>query len=209
METVEYIKKFPTKTFRRGELIIGQGDGIDCLLAVRTGFIKVTSINSAGVERIVWIAGRYDLIPVEQLFAQRAVARFFYTALTDGEYYCVDKASFLEQARSNPLLMTEVARGMADHYDDLMSHLTAVEATTVRESLLRALCYIADRLSGEAEVDLHTLGFRLTHQDFAAIVGATRETVTLELLKLRNDKLIQYDKARFIVYVDKIKHTLE
>lgn len=209
MDSAEYIRQSPIKSFRRGEVIVSAGDAIESLFAVREGFVKVVSISDSGVERIVWIAGRYDIVPAEQLFSLHARARFFYIAMCDGSYYSVDKADFLHKARHTPSMMEDIARGMSEHHDDVMGHLKAAEATTVRERLLRTLCYITKRFSAEAEVDLCQQGFRITHQELAAMIGATRETTSLELLKLRKNKLIRYDTACFVVYVDKINQLLD
>lgn len=209
MNSAEYIRQSPIKSFRRGEVLVSAGDVIGMLFAVREGFVKVVSISNSGVERIVWIAGRYDIAPAEQLFTQHAKATFFYIAMSDGSYYNVDKAAFLQQARKTPSLMEDIARGMSEHHDDVMGHLKAAEATTVKERLLRTLCYIAKRFSAEAEVDLCQKGFRITHQELATMIGATRETTSLELLKLRKSKFIQYDATCFIVHVDKINQLLD
>lgn len=209
MESATYIRQSPIKTFQRGEVLLGAGDTIGSLLALREGFVKVVSISDSGVERIVWIAGRYDIVPDEQLFSRQAQAQFFYIAMTDGSYYSVDKDDFLQMARRTPALMEDIARGMSEHHDDIMGHLKAVEATTVRERLLRTVCYIAKRFSADGEVDLYQQGFRITHQELAAMIGATRETTSLELSKLRKNKLVHYNAHTFIVYVAKIQSLLD
>lgn len=199
MNTVEYIKSFPLKKFSRGELILQKGDSLTRLLAVRTGFIKVTAISSDGSERLVWIAGRYDIAPTEQLFSKFATANFFYTALTNGSYYDVDKDDFLKTAAANPNMMTEIARTMSMHYDDLLQRIDAVDTATVKERLLRTLHYLAQRLSADDAVNLYEYGLRLTHQDLAGMVGSTRETTSLMLGELRNEGLIDYNRRQFIV----------
>ena len=209
MDSVEYIQKFPTKQFKRGEVLLASGDLISSMMAVRQGFVKVVSISESGKESILWIAGRYDIIPTEQLFVRQATARFFYIALTDGDCYYVDKLAFLHDAQDNPSLMTNIARGMSEHYDDLMHHLTAVEATSVRERIMRTLCYLANRFSADSCVDLYQQGFRLTHQELATTVGTTRETTSLELSKLRKAGLVDYNRTQFIVNVDAIRAQLD
>lgn len=178
-------------------------------MAIREGFVKITSISNSGAERLLWIAGRYDIVPTEQLFSKNAKVRYFYTALTKGSYYAVNKKDFLATAKTNPDLMIEIARGMSTHYDDFLEHIDAVDTATVKERLLRTLCYLSERLSGNAVVDLYAEGLRLTHQDFAAMIGSTRETTSLTLNELRQDGLISYSRKKFVVYVDDISEALE
>lgn len=209
MDTVEYVRQFPLRTFKRSEALLQKGDSLDHIMAIRDGFVKITSISDTGVERLLWIAGRYDVAPTEQLFSNNASVRYFYTALTDGTYYAVDKKSFVDKAHETPALMTEIAKSMSTHYDDFLERIDAVDTATVKERLLRTICYLAERLSGGGAVDLYAAGLRLTHQDFAAMIGSTRETTSLTLNEIRHDGLIDYNRKQFIVHVDEIKELLE
>ncbi len=209
MSTVEYVQQFPLKTFQRSEVLLQKGDSLEYIMAIRDGFVKITSISDTGVERLLWIAGRYDIVPTEQLFSKNAKVRYFYTALTKGTYYAVDKKDFLKTATETPSLMIEIARGMSTHYDDFLEHIDAVDTATVKERLLRTLCYLSERLSGNSIVDLYAEGLHLTHQDFAAMIGSTRETTSLTLNELRQSGLIEYDRKRFVVYVERIMEVVE
>lgn len=209
MNTVEYVQQFPLRTFQRSEALLQKGDSLDHIMAIRDGFVKITSISDTGVERLLWIAGRYDVAPTEQLFSNSANVRYFYTALTDGSYYAVDKKDFVNKALETPQLMTEIAKSMSAHYDDFLERIDAVDTATVKERLLRTLSYLAERLSGGGEVDLYAAGLRLTHQDFAAMISSTRETTSLTLNEIRADGLIDYNRKQFIVHVDQIKDLLE
>jgi len=205
MDYVDYIKNYPLKSFTRGETLLQKGEAIRFLMALRTGFVKITSISDEGVERLLWIAGRYDLVPIEKLFAKQGNVHFFYTALTDGTYYQIDKQAFIEKAFEAPALMAQIARGMSDHHDDLLQHIDALDTSSVKEKLLLTLLYVAARLSSEDDVDLIAHGLRLTHADFANLIGSTRETTSLELLKLRKEGYVTYSRTSFVVHTDKIR----
>lgn len=209
MNTVEYVQQFPVKEFQAGELLLQEGDDATCLMAIREGFVKITAISDAGIERLLWIAGRYDVTPVERLFSKNTIVRYFYTALTSGSYYAVDKATFLATAFTHPELMTEIARGMSSHYDDLLDRINTIDTATVEERLVRTLCYLAERFSSADTIDLYKQGLRLTHQDLASMIGSTRETVSLILNQLRREGVIEYGKRRFVVTPGKLMKRIE
>lgn len=208
MDLVNYIKNFPLKDFHHGEVLVQKGDAGTHLMIIRDGFIKVSSISSNGMERLVWIAGRYDIAPTEQLFSKHGEMRFFYTALTDGSFYEIDKSALLKLADDQPTVMSEIAKGMASHYDDFLQRVDAVGTATVKERLTRTLCYLAERLSADSHVDLYEYGLKLSHHDLAAMVGSTRETTSLMLAELRKEKLIHYSRQKLTIYVDKLKAVL-
>lgn len=198
---MQYIKSFPIKNFKRGEVLLKKGDSISTLMAIRSGYVKVTSIADTGFERLTWIAGRYDIAPTEQLFTKQGESRFYYTALTDGEYYSVDKKDFLEKAFNEPKLMTDIARTMSSHYDDSLQRVDAIESVSVKARLKQTLLYLAQRLSSDTEVNIYEYGLRLTHYDLSCMIGSTRETTSLLLSELRNEEIIKYTRASFIVNV--------
>lgn len=206
MDPVNFIKQFPVVDFKKGEVLLSEGQSSEVLFAIRTGFVKVTSIDDDGSERLLWIEGRYDTVPTEKFFSLRDTIQFYYTALSDGTYYNVDKKAFLKYAETNNQLMAEIAVNMSHHYDDLLQRIQSIEQASVRKKIMATLCYLAEKLSARDTVDLVENGLRLTHSDLAGLVGSTRETVSLELNKLKDEGFIAYDKAQFIVYVSKIKN---
>ncbi len=205
MEVLEFIRQFPMKSFTKGETILSEGHPLSSIYAVRTGFIKVTSLSESGNERLLWIAGPSNMVPAEQLFAVSGSLRFFYTALSDCEVYKVDKVQFVEYTKNTPVLMAEIARRMSSHYDDLLMRVDTVGQVNVRYKLIYALCHLAKRFSDNDIVDIHQLGLVLTHQDMSEMVGSTRETTSLELRKLMLLGGITYDRNQFIINVPELE----
>jgi CRP/FNR family transcriptional regulator len=201
MDIVDYVKNCPIKRLAKGEVVLSEGDVSDTLYALRSGFIKVTSLDDEGNERMLWIAGRYDIVPTERLFSRHSPLQFFYTALADSEVYQINKADFLSNAKSDVTLMSEIATSMSSHYDDLLSRVNSIGQTSVQEKLYATLQYVAKRFSAEQSVDLYKLGLHLTHKDLAEMIGSTRETTSLELQKLRQSGYIDYSRDHFIVHV--------
>lgn len=203
MDVINFVKKYPVKSFTKGEALLSEGSISDTLLAIRTGYVKVTSIDDEGNERMLWIAGRYDIVPTERLFSQHSPLQFFYTALTDGELFQIKKSDFLLKAKEDVTLMAEIATSMSGHYDDLLSRINTIGQASIRDKLIATLHYVAQRFSADQSVDLYQLGLHLTHKDLADMIGSTRETTSLELQKLRTAGMIEYDRTRFVVHTDK------
>lgn len=205
MDSIQFIKQFPIVTFKKGEVLLSEGQSSASLFAIRTGFVKVWSLDESGVENLLWIEGRYDTVPTEKFFSLNDSVEFYYTALSDGSYYDVNKKAFLDFAYENQGLMQEIAVNLSSHYDDLLLRIHSVEQASVRKKIASTLHYLAEKLSASDTVDFIEAGLRLTHSDIAALVGSTRETVSLELNKLKESGAIDYDKTKFIVYVEKLK----
>jgi CRP/FNR family cyclic AMP-dependent transcriptional regulator len=198
------IKQFPLRSFQKGASILQAGQPADTLYAIRNGFAKIDSLSNNGNQQLIWIAGRYDIIPTESLFRKHGELLFYYSALTELEAYEIPKTAFLEMSEQNPLFIKEIAQSMSGHYDDLLVRLRSVEQSTVREKLIYTLHYIGSRFSGDSVVRLSELGLHISHQDIARMIGATRETTAIELKQLKDAGLIDYSRTEFIIYTDKL-----
>lgn len=209
MTTAEYIRQYPIKEFRKGEILLHGGEPSSVLLAVRSGFIKIVSYSNDGGVNFLWITGKYDIVPTEHLFLLARPLEFFYVALTDVSVYKVSKTDYLRDVRTNTALLTDTAIGMSTHYDDLLARISAMEQPSVKKRLLATLCHIAERFSVNESVDLAELGLILTHQDLAEMINSTRETTTLELQKLRHDNCIEYSRSAFTVHLARCRILLD
>jgi len=204
MDIIEYIKSFPMITFSKGEVLLSAEEETDRLLVVREGMVKVSSIDEVGNERLLWIAGRYDVVPTERLFSPTTSTQYFYTAYCDGNAYTVDKKDFLEKATKDANIMYQIARGLSEHHDDLLSRLNSLEQPNLRAKILFMLDAICTKFSGAGVVHLHEIGLNLTHQDIADMVDASRESTSIELKKLHDERFVKYSRSSFTVFAKRI-----
>lgn len=123
--------------------------------------------------------------------------------------YCIKKSEFLDHAKKNADVMFQIARGLSEHYDDMLGRINAVEQSDLRSKILYVLHNLCERLDGSSVVQLDDLGLHVTHQDIADMIGSTRESASIELKKLRDQKLIDYTRSSFTIYFDKICKELE
>jgi CRP/FNR family transcriptional regulator len=199
MESARFIRQHPIRAFTKGEILFGEAETPQTILALRQGFVKVTSLDEDGNQRLLWIAGRYDVVPTEELFTSSPIS-FFYTALSDGSAYEINKQDFIIAAKTDLAFMSDVALTMSHHYDDLLHRIDTVEQTTIRAKLIATLEYLAKRFGTGGSIDLYTIGLELTQQDFAEMIGSTRETTSVELHKLREEGVIDYGRSHFVIF---------
>lgn len=200
MDNIDFVKRFPVRKFSKGEILFSEGDVATTLLAVQSGYVKISALSADGDQSLLWIAGRYDVVPTERMFSTSGTLNYFYTALSDGAAYQVDKAAFLRHAYDSPSLMAEIARGISQHHDELLERLQGNGHLTVRERLVSVLGYITRHFSSDQTVDLYELGLRLTHQDLADMIGTTRETTSLALRALKQEGVVDYSRHHFTIH---------
>ncbi len=208
MDIITFVKSFPVRQFSKGETLVASGEPNGTLFAIREGFIKVSALDDAGRQKLLWIAGRYDIVPVEQLFSKRPV-NYYYSGFTDGNAFVMDKTKLMDHIVEQPDVLLEIAHGLSEHYDDLLGRMNAVEQSDIRSKLLHVMHNICVKFSSSDMPALHEMGLNLTHQDLADMIGSTREAVSLEMAKLRDDKLVDYSRSTFIVNKKAIEEQIE
>jgi CRP-like cAMP-binding protein len=208
-DILDFIRRQPTKRFLKGETILRQGEEPEVLYGVRSGFIKAYDIASDGSEQLIWLAKRADVVPLEWLFAQDKTTPYFYAAFTDVEVYLIDKGALLENLKDNNEAMMMVVEAITGKYAHVMSHLNAAQKPRARDKIMYLLQFIAARFSHNEGGGVDKVEVPLTHQDFANLVGLARETTTLELKKLKEQGLVDYDKNHFYIRSEKLADAME
>lgn len=204
MGLIEYVKTLPVRNFGKDELLLASGDASDTFFAVRDGFIKATTTDDNGRQRLLWIAGRYDIIPLERFFT-RKILQYDYVGYSEGSAYVISKDALLAMIKENPSAAIEIARGLSEHFDDVSERLSAIGKADVKSKLLHTLYNLSLKFSSADVVELHSVGLNLTHQDLADMIGASREVVSVEISKARAEGYVDYSRSTFTVNVTKIR----
>ncbi len=204
----DFLAKHPVKKYDSGQIILMQGEVAHSLNAIKSGYVKGYDISKDGMEQLVWFGAPGHILPLPWAFSLKRVNPFFFSAFTEVELYAVDLGEFLDFLESTPAASFEMNRRMARWYFDLLQRLQAAEKPKASEKLVYTLGFLSERFSrqvGEKRVEVNV---PLTHQDLANLVGLTRETITIELRKLKKQGYIDYSKSHFIIYPDKL-HELQ
>lgn len=204
MDIIDFVKAFPMRKFTKDELLLASGDPSDTFFAVRDGFIKATTTDDSGRKRLLWVAGRYDIIPLERFFTHK-ILQYDYVGHGEGSAYVIQKKDLHRLIKERPQIAVEIAHGLSEHFDDVSERLSAVGQADVRSKLLHMLYNLAVKFSSADLVELHAVGLNLTHQDLADMVGASREVVSVELNKARKAGYINYSRSTFSIDVAKIR----
>lgn len=206
---LEFIRSQPVKRFIKGETLLQQGKEPPALFAVRKGFIKAYDLASDGSEQLVWLSKKGDILPLEWLFAQDKRSPYFYAAFTDVEVYVIDKGKFLDYLRENDKALLAMIIAISDKYRHIMSHLKAAQKPRARDKVLHLLSFIAARFSNRKSPSVEHVEVPFTHQDLANLVGLARETTTLELKKLKEQGVVDYEKNNFYINTKRLHDAIK
>ena len=182
------------RVYGPGDAIYREGEYGDALYVVVSGVLKLFRPYSGSKEATLRLLRDWDIFG-HIAFAGETKQRAYAEAVTECTVTKVPKV-FVERAvrqesRVAFKMMTLLELRLVQ-YEELVKCLLPRE-TEVR---LANLLPILSQKFGESDGSTITISLRLTHQDLAAMVASTRESVTKVLNEMRNRGIIEIEGGR-------------
>ena len=203
-----FLSRYHTRKIRHDQTLLYQGEVPPMAYMIKEGIIKTYNINSAGESKIITFNMAGEFIPTAWIFGKSPVSLFYYDALTDCELYAIPKEDLWKFIHSDQKILEQALTVYSSLYISATMHIHALEQSKAGEKLLYTLQHLAMRFGKPKKEGVVELTLKLTHQDLASIIGLTRETIAVELNKLKKQKVVSYRQQKYIVHVDKILQQL-
>ncbi len=190
-----FLDRHQVRKFKKGEIIIFQGESPRHAFAVKSGTVKAYNLSVNGDEKPVAFYPADNVFPATWIYSKVPSAIYYYEAFTpEVEVYMIDRTEYVNFIKKSPeLLYQEMDRLLSDQLGGSI-RLNALQHSRASDKLVYTLHYLAlshgkPLNNGNVEITLD-----LTHQDFANLTGLTRETAATELNKLKKQSIINYGK---------------
>ncbi|MRG92882.1 Crp/Fnr family transcriptional regulator [Polyangium spumosum] len=179
----------------RRQRITQQGQPAHALYLLGKGRVKLERARSGHVFPVAH-RGPGDLVGEAALTGDVAPE---HAIVADEAEALVIPATFVRRlTTTDTTLQAVVARALLEGQRAAEDRLASLLLRSVRARLVEILLDGLDRW-GEPHASGTALAAPFTHADLASLIGSTRETVTLELGKLRRAKLIELDRRRIVI----------
>lgn len=182
--------------FPLGATIFSAGDHSHCVYILRNGLVKLSSFSEAGRETILHIL-EPDEIFGELLFSEEKRA-FTAIAIEDALVTAVSRERFMKVLSSFPTVALNFIRVLSKRLAKVEKGVAESSHTWSYHRLAKVLLQLSEKY-GEKISTGTLITLRLTHEDLANLIGATRETVTVQLNKFTRMGLLKRQARRLIV----------
>ena len=194
---MEFFSKFPLKKFKKGQVLFEPNDEFGGIYFVKTGYLRVYDVNKEGKESGIQLFK--PLYFLSLISAKTGIKnRHYIEALTPVEAWVVSKEDFEKHVATDPELYQDVCQALMEKFLDLTSYISQL----VSGDAYTKVAGLIYSLAGEYGISKNkavTIKFKITHKLIATLTGLTRETVTLQMLKLEKDGLIDNDRRQIVV----------
>lgn len=195
------LEKGVTRQFAKKRTILFQGEIPRSAMVLQSGLVKVYGITTGGDQRTVTLLSAGDIFPVECVFDKSRVSLYYYEAITDCTVLSLPKSDFTAAMEQDQALQQQVFQTYMAHYTSATMHIYALEHSHAQEKLVYILQYLVARFGEKQDNGFTKIELRLSHQDIAEMVGLTRETTAVELHRLKDKNLIDYQRFSYYVNV--------
>ncbi|MBI3777195.1 MAG: Crp/Fnr family transcriptional regulator, partial [Gammaproteobacteria bacterium] len=182
---------------RRNQVVFCAGDLPDYVYIVQSGRVRIYHLSTGGRVVSLWFCVAEDIFGLTELYhgGSRQVCAQACERSRVLRIARADFTHFLEASPRAALAALDVVSMRLRGLGRVIEGLVECDVTERLTQLIQRLCLEYGRPNG----DRICIDLRLTHQDFADMIGATRQTVTSTLGELRRSGVLTLNERRWNV----------
>lgn len=208
-ELEDFLKQYRVCRFKKGEIIFAQNQQPTTAYIVKKGLIKTYNISAEGDEKPISFDIKDEIMPISWIFGKAPRTLFFYEAFTDCELYAVPKNEYLGFLQKHPQQLLMVFDNFVSYHIGLQLRVSALEQSKAVTKILNTLHFFCLRFGEELDNGVVKIRVVLSQQELANFIGLTRETVSIELKKLRQQHVISHSRQHYFVKTAKLNELLD
>lgn len=186
------------RTFRSGEVIFHRDDHGQVLYVIKEGKVKICLISPDGQEISLAVLGKGECFGEFAILDSRPRSADA-VAMEKVECYTLQRSDFHNAVMKNPKIaiqIMEVLTGRLRTTDEMIEDLIFLD---VPGRVAKKLLELADSHGVKAENGVR-IEVRLTQQELASMVGASRESVNKVMGYFTDKRFISTDKHRITLH---------
>lgn len=196
---ISFFEKHELRSYRSGEIIVKPGEKFPGLVFLKSGYVKVYTLSKDGKEVVLQMFK--PLFYFSLIYAiTRRKNRYYFEAIGPAEMWIASGKKSLDYIREDCSMCHSLMKTILEAFLDLN---TNVEQLISGNAYSKVANFIASAVGkhGAKEDSTVRIKFPVTHKMIASMTGLTRETVTLQLLKMEKQKIID-NKGKRITVID-------
>jgi CRP/FNR family transcriptional regulator len=192
-----FIERAEEREYRKKRVLWSPGDPADRLFFVRRGIVKTTKVTDDGRELTLQFYTKNDLFGEVAVFNPGPHSTQA-EAYEDVTLYATNRDGFLRLLTAHPELALRVSKIIAERRERLENRVGRLLFKTAHARLASLFLDLSEDF-GVRDSRGVIINLKLTHKEMAALIGATRETVSFAILDLRRDGLILTESKRVVI----------
>ncbi len=182
-----------TKTYPKNSVIINEGDRTDSMYVIMSGRVKIVLTDENQKEVIIDIQHPGDYFG-ELALLDEAPRSASVKTMENSTFLIISKHQLQKCLREHPEIGIGLIRGLAQRLRATTGNVKSLALLDVYGRIARTLLQLANEEDGR-----QVISDKLTHQDLANMVGASREMVSRIMKDLADGGYIKTDGKKITI----------
>ncbi|HEX8966100.1 MAG TPA: Crp/Fnr family transcriptional regulator [Patescibacteria group bacterium] len=193
---INFFKQYKKRVYKKGEMVKSYDENPKGVFCLQKGAIRCIAVSKDGIELTINVFKPISFFPMAWVI-NNTIDLYAYEAISDVEVFIAPKESVEKFLKENPDvtydLLKRIYRGLEGYFLRMESLLSGdAYIKTIVQIVIHTKRFGVIDASGKYLVDI-------THAQLASLSGLSRETITREIKKLENKKLVMYKGKQLIV----------
>ena len=190
--------------FKRGELMISEGNDINDFMYLRKGLVKMYKTNNQGKDQILSINKPGDFINLLSIFSNKK-HQYSVTALEETHVCVVKLDAVVKMAKMNSLFALRLMNRMSSIADDIIKKRFEINQRQVKGRVAYMLRFFAEQIYHK-----HEFTMPITRRELGELISMTTENTIRTLSEFRKDGIIEMDgKNMSLIDYDRLMKVCE
>jgi CRP-like cAMP-binding protein len=185
-------------TYKSGQTIYRPDDEVRFVYYLEEGYVSQQVVSENGEDFIINVYRPGSYLPIS-LILQGIVNDCTYETLTKLKARRAPVKEVLRFMEKNPPVMQELLVRLASGLNAMASKAEALVFGTASRKVAATLYFTAQRF-GRQTTKGTIIDFPLTHKRIAAMTGITRETASIEMAKLKKQRVLTYRGKQVTIF---------
>lgn len=192
-----FFSQFKHQTFRKGEILIRADENPTGIFYLKDGMVKEYAISRKGEELVVNIFKPGTFFPMTWGI-NGTLNRYFFEAMTQVEGWKAPRENVIEFLRQEQQITFDLLRRLYKGTDGLLARMLYLMSGSAYARLIMEIIITAKRF-GKKNEKTGSISCSLSETELATHAGLTRETVSREMKRLKEKKLVAFSKNSLII----------
>lgn len=193
----EFFTHFKHQTFRKGEILIRADENPSGILYLKEGIVKEYAISRKGEELVVNLFKPGAFFPMTWGINETS-NRYFFEAVTSVSGWKAPREQVIAFLRDEPDVTFDLLSRLYKGTDGLLTRIIYLMSGSAYARLITEIIISAKRF-GTKDKKTGIISCSLSETELATHAGLTRETVSREMKRLKDKKLVTFSKNSLII----------
>lgn len=190
--------KYSTVTYNKGEIMFQEGDKCNNIGLIISGCIQIERIYESGKEIVLKKLCEGDVFGEALIFSKQNLYPATVIAKSNCKIFYINKKEIISLCSNNEIILENFMSLLSEKVIMLNNKVKSIALKSIKNKVSH---YIIER---SKKVDGNTINLNESKEEIAAYLGIPRPSLSRELINLRNEGIIEFDRKKICI-LDKEK----